>query len=308
MSVTDEISWFIATFGARIEPAVAGTPLSTALLAGIAMQETGYLWPSLREATTTEADLLALCVGDTLDASGGRRAFPATKADLLAARDGDRMFAIACKALEGIAAVNSGYRRVAGNPDKFCHGFGIFQLDLQFFRDDPDYFLSESWTDFAACLGKAVKELARGLKVLGYDGRTALTTREAANLAIVYNSGGYDPARGLKQGYRDGNGKYYGEIVFDYIAIAETVAGSGKGPATAPHLPPAGSAFSVIARGGLILRGGPGTEFGRQTALPFGTRLRVLGYAGEGEGWAQVDLEGDGAADGYVFAQYLAPA
>ncbi len=36
------------------------------------------------------------------------------------------------------------YSKVAKLPHKFCHGYGIFQYDLQFFLTDPDYFLAGS--------------------------------------------------------------------------------------------------------------------------------------------------------------------
>lgn len=59
----------------------------------------------------------------------------------------------------------------------------------------------------------------------------------------------------------------------------------------------------VIARDGLVLRGGPSRDFPRLRTLPFGTSVIVLA---EQDDWVQVDLHGDGAADGYCFAGYLA--
>jgi hypothetical protein len=58
----------------------------------------------------------------------------------------------------------------------------------------------------------------------------------------------------------------------------------------------------VNARDGLILRGGPSRDFAKIRTLPFGTPVFVLG---EQSGWAQVDQQGDGAADGYCFAGFL---
>lgn len=63
----------------------------------------------------------------------------------------------------------------------------------------------------------------------------------------------------------------------------------------------------VIARGGLRLRGGPGTEFGVTTTLGEGTRITVLGFDGPRGEWARVDLEDDGLVDGHVLAAFLAP-
>jgi hypothetical protein len=80
---------------------------------------------------------LTFCVGDTLD-TPNRSAFPKNKAALLSVNKGDEMFDIARKALEAVGAYVPGYKTVANSyPNKFCHGFGIFQLDLQFFKEDP---------------------------------------------------------------------------------------------------------------------------------------------------------------------------
>lgn len=60
--------------------------------------------------------------------------------------------------------------------------------------------------------------------------------------------------------------------------------------------------FRVIARSGLLLRKGPGTEFNRLASMPSGTELQVLERSGD---WALVDLQGDGLADGYCHAGFL---
>jgi hypothetical protein len=58
----------------------------------------------------------------------------------------------------------------------------------------------------------------------------------------------------------------------------------------------------VKARTGLRLRSGPGTEFDVQQVLPFGTEVSVVSRSGD---FAAVDLNGDGAIDGFVFAALL---
>ena len=216
MPNAQDILWFKTQFQPLIEPAIAGTPFSVDLLAAFACQETGEIWPALRRKGLPVARVLELCVGDTIDASptgGGRRAFPKNKAELLAAPDGDRMFAIARQGLVEMAEQIPAYRGAASRPDKFCHGFGIFQLDLQFFRTEPAYFLDKRYADFNAALAKCIGELTTALRRLGWQTRTALSDLEMAGLAIAYNTGRYDPARGLKQGYFDGT-KYYGENFF----------------------------------------------------------------------------------------------
>jgi hypothetical protein len=65
--------------------------------------------------------------------------------------------------------------------------------------------------------------------------------------------------------------------------------------------------YAVIARDGLKLRGGPGTNFGSEVTLPAGTELNVVEVSSLDPAWVHVSLEGDGLLDGYVFAPFLAP-
>ena len=215
--------WFKSQFQPQIEAAIAGTPFSVDMVTAVACQETGGIWPRLRRQGLPTSRILELCVGDTIDASptgGGRRAFPQNKAELLKAPQGDRMFAIARQGLIDMAAYIPDYRGAAARPDKFCHGFGIFQLDLQFFKTDPDYFLSRRYADFDAALARCVGELKAALRRIGWQGKTSLGDAEMAGVAIAYNTGRYNPAKGLKQGYFDG-AKFYGENFFDYLQLAK---------------------------------------------------------------------------------------
>lgn len=229
--------WFKSQFQPAIERAVAGTALNVDMITAFACQETGEIWPALRRQGLPTARILELCVGDTIDASptgGGRRAFPKNKAELLTAADGQRMFDVARQGLVDMASYIPAYRGAASRPEKFCHGFGIFQLDLQFFKVDPAYFLDKRYADFDAALGKCTGELQSVLKRLGWQTKASLTDQECAGIAIAYNTGRYDPAKGLKQGYFDG-AKYYGENYFAYLQIAR----SAQMPAPAPRgMPP----------------------------------------------------------------------
>ena len=77
---------FKQEFQPAIEGAVAGTPFGVDMIVAFACQETGGIWPALRRQGLPTAPILELCVGDTIDATptGGRRAFPKDKAELLA--------------------------------------------------------------------------------------------------------------------------------------------------------------------------------------------------------------------------------
>lgn len=74
------------------------------------------------------------------------------------------------------------------------------------------------------------------------------------------------------------------------------------GPSTPPAASTPADSYVVNARDGLRMRAGPGTTFDIRRLLPFGTALRVLSRNGD---WALVDLNNDGAADGFCFAEYL---
>jgi hypothetical protein len=108
---TDAIAWLKRQFAGEIAAAIEGTPFSADLITAIAMQETYSIWGNLYEILPVD-ELLALCTGDTLDAPR-RSAFPKTKASLIAETNGERMFAIARRALEDVAEHIPAYRQVA---------------------------------------------------------------------------------------------------------------------------------------------------------------------------------------------------
>lgn len=293
MPERSDILWFKTQFQPSIEAAIEGTPLSVDFITAIACQETGDVWPVLRRQGLAVEKVLALCVGDTLDADKGRKAFPRTKAELLQAPRGREMFAIAHQALIEMAAQIPGYAAVASKPDKFCHGYGLFQLDLQFFREDPDYFLNRDYAHFDKTLDKCMAELKRALKTLGFPARTTLTDEELAAVGIAYNTGGFKPAKGLKQGHFDGQ-RYYGEAILDYLKLAHSVQA------------PEGRAMKVATRGdALNLRSTPKVSTDNVIGqIPNGQSVKA--YGSESNGFVEVEVPLDGAAvRGFAASRYL---
>lgn len=218
----DAIVWFKATFGEKIKQAVQGTPFDINMLTAIALQETYYIWGNFYKTETVET-VLEICVGDTLDLPR-RKAFPKTKADLVAAPKGPEMFKVARAALEKVGQYNATFGKiVATYPNKFCHGYGIFQYDLQFFRTDPDYFLQKKWRSFDDCVGVCVKELKSASKRAYPGGKAKLSAEEMTYVCIAYNKGSVDFTKGFKQGFKDAEGKYYGEYIWDYLQLAKSV-------------------------------------------------------------------------------------
>jgi hypothetical protein len=67
---------------------------------------------------------------------------------------------------------------------------------------------------------------------------------------------------------------------------------------------PESNKFVIVARGGLKLRGGPSKDFDVIRVVPEDTVVDVLSRE---NGWAMVDIEGDGKADGFMNAPFLRP-
>ncbi|BAY41975.1 hypothetical protein NIES2111_63710 (plasmid) [Nostoc sp. NIES-2111] len=287
MPIQDDISWFKQQFQKDILIAIEDTPFSLELIIAIALQETGYLWRNLYKKETL-AKTLELCVGDTIS-TPKRTAFPKDKDQLLSKPKGDEMFAIAREALESIAPHNSSFNKAAKQPEKFCHGFGIFQYDLQFFLSNPNFFLEKRWYEFDECLKICVEELNEKLVRTYGSNKSNLTDREMVYVAIAYNRGRADLTRDFKQGHKDSSGKHYGEYIWEYLKLAKNSdVNTGK--------------YKVNARSGLKVRSGPGTDFNVIDLLPFGREVSVGKRQDE---WIEVDLQGDGVIDGFVFASYL---
>ncbi len=323
MPDADDIRWFKQQFHDDIEAALEGTPFDPDMIVAIACQETGEIWPVLRRKNLTNAEILALCVGDTLDADKGRRAFSQTRADLTAAPKGEEMFDIARKALVDMARHITAYAGVAARPDKFCHGFGLFQRDLQFFEVDPDYFLDRRYEDFDECLGMCLDELRRGLGKRGFEHKERLGDIEFAEVAIVYNTGRFDPAKGLKQGHFNGT-RFYGEEILRFVRLAKTVAPPGRSAEVAPAaagsavMPPPtpvrseGRTFVVDSRFAVVrLRREPKVSFppGRNVVAQLPDGLLVRAVTGRKvKTFMEVETTLAGAhLRGFVMAKFLDP-
>jgi hypothetical protein len=307
MPSSSDIRWFNETFGSRITTEIRNTPFDLPQIISIACQETGYIWSVLRRKNLSEDNILALCVGDTIDYKGpkkGRQAFPHDKAQLVSRSQGKQMFDIAREALVEMSKYVPGYEAAASNPDKFCHGFGVFQRDLQFFEVDPNYFLGRKYENFENTLDHCIKELSNAVSNLRLDGSRKVSDADFCKAAICYNTGWYRPEKGLKQGHFN-DGKYYGELIADYLVQIRDALRSS--PIELPRRIDIGP-YIVNARSGLKLRAGPGVGFIAHRTLPFGTELAVVAADEKAPDWALVDLEGDGIIDGCVLGSFLRPS
>ena len=221
----DGIAWFKHNFGDKVAAKLAGTPFTPELIAAIAMQESFSDCWGLIFNTMPVDQVIIRCVGDSLDRA---HIFPKDKADLVAfdphGHTGQQAFDIARAALLMLADFNHLYRGAAHNPNKFCHGFGIFQYDIQFFKDgNPSFFLQQKWHDFDECLTLAIDELRKVAAKL-FPGKTSLNDEQMTYVAIGYNIGASKVrvGAGFKQGHED-DGVFYGENIARFLQLAHAV-------------------------------------------------------------------------------------
>jgi hypothetical protein len=313
MATKDDIAWFKNQFSSRIEAAIAGTVFDVDMLTAIACQESGELWGAMRHKGLPVDKIVALCCGDTLDADKGRRAFPQTKSALLKVQQGDVMFDIARNALLGMAKYVPGYAFALDKPNKFCHGFGVFQYDLQFFAVNPTYFLNKEYERFENTLERALGELKRGLGKLGFSKRTAISDLEFCQVAICYNTGSFSPAQGLKQGYKSGD-KYYGESVRDYLAMCRSTGAkvaafmpmNAVATATGPEMKVDVDTLPLRLRSAPSISNPPDANV--VATMPDGQIVRAVSSA-EQNGFLEIELLMGGTLfHGFAAAKYLVPA
>ncbi|HEU5165884.1 MAG TPA: hypothetical protein VFU29_10115, partial [Chitinophagaceae bacterium] len=315
MRIADAIKWFKETFSTELRGVTANTPFDPELLCAIAYQETGFIWSNLINKVSPK-DIPLLCVGDTIDGSGGRKAFPTSKTDLLSATNGAVMFGIARDCLVQMARFINGYTSAVNNPNKFCHGFGIFQYDLQHFKNDPEYFLQKKWADPKNTFLHCINELFEAKERQGWRSKTSLTDTEKVFVAIAYNKGKADLAAGFKQGHKSNDGRFYGENIFDYMNIAKSVTtmGSVPGPAPLPPPTPVSAAKKIyrvkITSNTLNLRSEPKIPAGnklanRVAALPNGQLVNLISGS-PGDKWFEVETSLNGAnLKGFAVSDFL---
>jgi hypothetical protein len=314
MPNANDMRWFKQQFQSRIEPAIDGTPFTLDLITALACQETGEIWPILRHTDMSVDRILELCVGDTKDAhskNDPRHIFPATKEELESAPNGHEMFVLAHQLLVDMAQFVDSYSGAASVPSKFCHGFGIFQFDIQFFRHEPDYFLQRQYANFDTCLQKCLGELRTQASGIGLGHKTTLTDTEMAFVAIAYNigAGHFNPSKGLHQGFPGDGGRRYGELVFDFLQVSKTVHLEDPQPTTPPA--PGDHLFKVISHNDLRLRDAPVVDADGanvKTSLPNGQVVRAItNHPVDGFMEVETDFEGRHFT-GFVAAQFLQPA
>lgn len=315
MNTQASLAWFRQQFGTPLGLAVQGTPFSIDLLCAIAYQETGSIWSRMAGKLGLN-DIARLCTGDIIDAPA-RKAFPKNKAALLAAPGGQQMFEIARRSLEQMAIYAPEYKPYLSNKNKFCHGYGIFQYDLQHFQTDPQYFLQQRWADFASCAAKCIGELKAAQQRQGWSNKKTLTDEEMVYVAIAYNKGKADPKKGFRQGFQDKDTqKYYGEYIFEYLMLARADKDKPEPGAPLPEPDTIGTGNRVyrvtVTDSMLNLRREPlippkGQPSNVLTRMPAGKLVNWISGK-KTDGWYLVETRLNGAYfKGYASSQFLVP-
>ena len=315
MPNAEDIRWFKQQFASRIDAAVSGTPFDVDMLTAFACQETGEIWPVLRRAGLSVDQILKLCVGDTLDR---KKTFPRDRAHLESRPGGKEMFESAHAALVEMAKYITGYAQVAKNANKFCKGFGIFQYDLQFFAPETTAYFLGGYGDFDTCLKRCIVELKSAMKRAGVKPNPVLTDMQKAAIAIAYNTGGYDPKKGLNQGYRPPGGQYYGQAYYAFLQLAhkvqpDVVLAPAPAPGEAilpdPSLPGTGAPFVVATETGLLnVRRTAAKGDNIDYSLPRGHPVMVTSTQAK-NGFVEIETSLQGAlVHGWVWEELLKPA
>lgn len=316
MKIADAIKWFKETFAAELQAVTANTPFDADLLCAIAYQETGHIWTKLINKVPV-SDIPLLCVGDTLDAPK-RSAFPTNKGALLDVTNGQAMFDIARASLLEMAKVVPGFEFAKNQPNKFCHGFGIFQYDLQHFSKDPQFFLEKKWAVPMNTFNHCIKELFAAKKKQGFESKTTLTDVEKVFVAIAYNNGKAKPTLGFKQGFKSSDGRFYGENINEFMGIAKTVTPTGviipAGPAPIPPptpVTPSNKVFRVkVTSSPLNLRTEPkipppNSPSNRIAGLPNGHLVSLISGS-PGDKFFEVETSLNGAnLRGFAASEFL---
>jgi hypothetical protein len=149
------VEWLDASFRTKIERAFKGTPFGLEHIYAIAWQESSELWPDLVGKYDT-AQILGFCV---LDGSGDvpkkppRKQYPQKKAVL--EKDDPELTSLLLA--EGNKARVA--RGMKPSERILYKGYGIFQYDLWYVKEDRSFFAERKWYDFDECLKKLKGEL-----------------------------------------------------------------------------------------------------------------------------------------------------
>ncbi|TCL91809.1 uncharacterized protein (TIGR02594 family) [Rhizobium sp. PP-WC-2G-219] len=185
-----------------------------------------------------------------------------------------------------------------------------------YFAVDHDYVAPADLAQIASYFAKVKAELD-GRYVLGVygSGLVARKLHDKGLVDLIWLSGSLGWT-GTRSALKDGLWTLFqkdmqqhlpfGGIDYDGNIFNSAEASFGQfsadGLVETPRTVGASATFAITARGGLNLRAGPGETFGVIQKYPLDTLVRGVKQIGD---WTQVDIQGDGASDGYMHSSYL---
>jgi hypothetical protein len=154
--------WLKQNFEEKINNAVKDTPFDKELIYAIACQETAFKWLLwIDKDKFSAATILERCV---FDASGDfpdthRSAFPRNKKALLDEFGPEITQMLVDEGNKMRAMPQPGSPDGWSKADFLYKGYGIFQYDLQFIKEDKKFFTEKGWASIDECIKRALKEL-----------------------------------------------------------------------------------------------------------------------------------------------------
>lgn len=180
------IAWLRTNFEDKIKAAVNNTPFTVEHIVGIAMQETAYKWKLWLDKYSTEI-ILQRCI---FDASGDlpnttRSAFPVNR-DVFEKIYGADFTKILILEGNKQRAMPQSQNPKGFQPAPYLYkGYGIFQYDLQFVKEDRAFFEQKKWYSFDECLSRVMLELNSKIVVSKGDIKMAIRMYNGSGQAAV---------------------------------------------------------------------------------------------------------------------------
>jgi uncharacterized protein (TIGR02594 family) len=205
-------------------------------------------------------------------------------------------------------------KRDATRAVALAESLGQPQGSAIYFAVDWDYYKATDLQQIERYFAEAAKVIGGRYRIGSYgSGAVGRRVRDAGHAQLMWLAGATGWA-GTSQALADGSWALFqkhlevispvGGFVYDGNIVNPAHADFGQftlGAAVSTKAAPV-ALYEVTARSGLNVRAGPGESFRVLSQLPFGAMVSARGQAGP---WMELDLQGDGAMDGFGHGAFL---